>query len=56
MAWKERKVLQDQSKHLESDMLGKRNPVNRSKTALQLNKVKGTLQTASGFQTQILSN
>lgn len=48
-------MLQDQNKQLESDMLGKRNPVNYLKTALQLNKVKGNLKTASGFQTQILS-
>lgn len=39
------------NKQPESDMLGKRNPVNCPKTALQLNKVKGNLETASGFQT-----
>lgn len=44
-------MLQDQNKQLESDMLGKRNPVNSPKTVLQLNKVKGNLETASGFPT-----
>lgn len=47
---------QDQNKQLEFDRLGKRNPVNYPKTVLQLNKVKDNPETASGFQTLILSN
>lgn len=44
-------MRRDQNKQLEFDMLGKRNPVNCPKTVLQLNKVKGNLETASGFRT-----
>lgn len=49
-------MLQDQNKQFESDMLGKRNPVYCPKTVLQLNKIKGSLETAPGFQIRISSN